>query len=57
MKEKHEAYEELAERAVQLLAAVANTISDANTEKLKGMEAHVARLILCVRDSPSPKVT
>jgi hypothetical protein len=50
MKENREAYEDLADRAVQLLAAVANTISKASPDKLKGMEGNVARLLLCVLD-------
>jgi hypothetical protein len=48
MKENREAYEELADRAVRLLAAVANTISKSNPEKLKGMEGNVAGLLLYV---------
>jgi hypothetical protein len=50
MKENREAYEDLADRAVRLLAAVADTISKANPEKMKGMEGNVARLLLCVLD-------
>jgi hypothetical protein len=50
MKENHEAWETLAERAVQLLATVANTLMKAGPDKLRGMEANVARLRLCVRD-------
>jgi hypothetical protein len=48
VKENREAYEDLADRAVRLLAAVANTISKASPDKLKGMEGNVARLLLCV---------
>jgi hypothetical protein len=51
MKENHEGYEQLADRAARLLAAVANTIMKANSEKLKGMEGNVARLLLCVVNS------
>jgi hypothetical protein len=50
MKENREAYEQLADRAVQLLAAVANTISKASPEKLKGMEGYMERLLRCVLD-------
>jgi hypothetical protein len=50
MKENREAYEDLADRAVRLLAAVANSISKASLDKLKGMEGNVARLLLCVLD-------
>jgi hypothetical protein len=50
MKEKREAYEELADRAVRLLAAVAKAISKTDPEKLKGMEGNVTRLIQCVLD-------
>jgi hypothetical protein len=53
MKEKHEAYEELADRAVRLLAAVAKATSKTDPEKLKGMEGNVARLIQCVFDHTS----
>jgi hypothetical protein len=45
MKENREAYEQLVDRAVQLLAAVANTISKASPERLKGMESNVERLL------------
>jgi hypothetical protein len=48
MKDNHEGYEQLAGRAARLLAAVANTIMKANSEKLKGMEGNVARLLMCV---------
>jgi hypothetical protein len=54
MNENREAYEELADRAVRLLAAVANTISKSNPEKLKGMEGNVAGLLLCVLDHIIP---
>jgi hypothetical protein len=54
MKENREAYEQLADRAVQLLAAVANTISKASPEKLKGMEGNVERLLRCVLDVIAP---
>jgi hypothetical protein len=50
MKENREAYETIAGRAVQLLATVANTLMKAGPDKLRGMEANVARLRLCVRD-------
>jgi hypothetical protein len=50
MKENRDAYEDLADRAVRLLAAVANAVSKANQEKLRGMEGNVARLLLCVLD-------
>jgi hypothetical protein len=48
MKDNHEAYEQLADRAARLLAAVANTIMKADAEQLKGMEGNVARLLMCV---------
>jgi hypothetical protein len=54
MKENREAYEQLAERAVQLLAAVANAISKASPEKLKEMEGNVERLLLCVLNGIKP---
>jgi hypothetical protein len=54
MKENREAYEQLADRAAQLLAAVANTISKASPEKLKGMEGNVERLLRCVLDGIEP---
>jgi hypothetical protein len=60
MKDNREAYEQLAERAVHLLAAVANTISKASPEKLKGMEGNMERLLRCVlviAPIPSPDVT
>jgi hypothetical protein len=50
MKENREAYETLAERAVQLLATVANALMKAGPDKLRGMEDNVVRLRLCVRD-------
>jgi hypothetical protein len=50
MKENREAYEDLADRAVRLLAAVANIISKSNPDKLRGIEGNVARLLLCVLD-------
>jgi hypothetical protein len=50
MKETREAYKTLADRAVQLLAAVANTTSKASPEKLIGMESNVQRLIEWVTD-------
>jgi hypothetical protein len=56
-------YEQLADRAVRLLAAVANTLTKASPEKLKGMEGDVSRLVMCVinsfihtRRSHSPEV-
>jgi hypothetical protein len=55
MKENREAYEELADRAVRLLAAVANTISMSNPGKLKGMEGNVAGLLLYVQDHIIPQ--
>jgi hypothetical protein len=48
MKDNHEGYEQLADRAARLLAAVANTLMKANSEKLKGMEGNVARLLMYV---------
>jgi hypothetical protein len=54
MKDNREAYEQLAERAAQLLAAVANTTSKASPEKLKGMEGNVERLLRCVLDIIAP---
>jgi hypothetical protein len=47
MKESCKAYEEIADRAVRLLAPVANAISKANSEKLTGMERNV---LFCVLD-------
>jgi hypothetical protein len=47
MKESCKAYEEIADRAVRLLAPVANAISKANSEKLTGMEKNV---LFCVLD-------
>jgi hypothetical protein len=47
MKESCKAYEETADRAVRLLAPVANAISKANSEKLTGMEGNV---LFCVLD-------
>jgi hypothetical protein len=54
MRDNREAYGQLAERAVQLLAAVANTISKASPEKLKGMGGNVERLLRCVLDVIAP---
>jgi hypothetical protein len=54
MKENHKAYETLADRAVQLLATVANTIMKADPDKLRGMEGNVAQLLLCVLDVITP---
>jgi hypothetical protein len=48
MKENHEGYEQLADRAVRLLAAVVNDITKASPEKLRGMEGNVMRLLMCV---------
>jgi hypothetical protein len=48
MKENREEYEQLADRAARLLAALANVIMKATPEKLKGMEGNVARLLMCV---------
>jgi hypothetical protein len=48
MKDNREGYEQLADRAARLLAAVANTIMKADSEKLKGMEGNVACLLMCV---------
>jgi hypothetical protein len=48
MKDNREGYEQLADRAAKLLAAVANSLMKASLEKLKGMEANVSRLLLCV---------
>jgi hypothetical protein len=48
MKENREGYEQLADRAVRLLAAVANTITKASPEKLKDMEGNISRLLMCV---------
>jgi hypothetical protein len=53
MKENHEGYEQLADRAVRLLAAVANAITKASPEKLKGMEGNVMRLLMCVITNPT----
>jgi hypothetical protein len=50
MKQNREAYEDLADRAVRLLAAVADTVSKTNLEKLKGIEGNLVRLLLCVLD-------
>jgi hypothetical protein len=41
-------YEQLADRAVRLLAAVANTMLKANPEKLKGIEGNLSRLVMYV---------
>jgi hypothetical protein len=54
MTKNREAYEKLADRAVQLLAAVANTILKASPEKLKGMESNLDRLLRCVFDGIAP---
>jgi hypothetical protein len=51
MKENREGYERLADRAVRLLAAVANTITKASPEKMKGMEGNVLRLLMCVMNA------
>jgi hypothetical protein len=48
MKENREQYEQLANRAAKLLAAIANVIMKGSPEKLKGMEGNVARLLMCV---------
>jgi hypothetical protein len=48
MKDNREQYEQLADRATKLLAAIANEIMKASPEKLKGMEGNVARLLMCV---------
>jgi hypothetical protein len=48
MKANREEYEQLADRAARLLAAVANAIMKASPEKLKGMEGNTARLLMCV---------
>jgi hypothetical protein len=48
MKDNRDQYEQLADRATKLLAAIANEIMKANPEKLKGMEGNVARLVMCV---------
>jgi hypothetical protein len=48
MKENREGYEQLADRAVRLLAAIANTPTKASPEKVKSMEGNVARLVMCV---------
>jgi hypothetical protein len=48
MKENREGYEQIADRAVRLLAAVADTLTKASPEKLKGLEGNVARLVMCV---------
>jgi hypothetical protein len=53
MKENREGYEQLADRATRLLAAIANSITKASPEKLKGMEGNVSRLLLCVVDPAS----
>jgi hypothetical protein len=50
MKENREAWETLAERAVQLLVIVANTLLKTGPDNRRGMKANVARLRLCVRD-------
>jgi hypothetical protein len=52
MKDNHEGYEQLADRAARLLAAVANAITKASPEKLKGMEGNVMRLLMCVITNP-----
>jgi hypothetical protein len=54
MKENRKAYETLADRVVQLLATVANTIMKAGLDKLRGMEGNVAELILCVLNVITP---
>jgi hypothetical protein len=54
MKENHEAWETLADRAVQLLAIVANKIMNAGPEQLRGMKGNVAQLLLCVLDVITP---
>jgi hypothetical protein len=54
MKENREGYERLVDRAVRLLAAVANTITKANPEKMKGMEGNVLRLLMCVMNAFDP---
>jgi hypothetical protein len=48
MKENREQYGLLADRAAKLLAAIVNVIMKTSPEKLKGMEANVARLVVCV---------
>jgi hypothetical protein len=48
IKDNREGYEQLADRAARLLAAVANTIMKASPEKLNGMEGNVTRLLMCV---------
>jgi hypothetical protein len=48
MKENREQYGQLADRAAKLLAAIVNVIMQTSPEKLKGMEANVARLVMCV---------
>jgi hypothetical protein len=54
MKENREGYERLADRAVRLLAAVANTITKASPEKMKGMEGNLLRLLMCVTNLINP---
>jgi hypothetical protein len=57
MKENRESYEQLADRAVSMLAAIANAIAKANPEKLKSMEASIAQLILCVIYHSTPMIS
>jgi hypothetical protein len=54
MKENREGYERLADRAVRLLAAVANTVTKASPEKMKGMEGNLLRLLMCVTNPINP---
>jgi hypothetical protein len=58
MKENREMYEQLADRTVQLLAAVAHAISQAGPEKFMEMKDNVQQLLMCVIDNvtsiPSP---
>jgi hypothetical protein len=56
MNENREEYEQLADRAARLLAAVANAIMKASPEKLKGMEGNTARLLMCVVHSITSRV-
>jgi hypothetical protein len=48
MKENREQYGQLADRAAKLLEAIVNVIMQTSPKKLKGMEAKVARLVMCV---------
>jgi hypothetical protein len=46
--DNQEAYENLGTRAASLLAAIANVLQKAGSEKLQGMIGNVVRLLECV---------